>query len=95
MLESSTASLGSLTILTALNPIRPNQLPVATPRPVRPETHAAQRAFFEAAVARAAAPASAKAEPVRAAAPAARAIPEPEPEARRFLRPGSLLDIKV
>jgi hypothetical protein len=53
---------------------------------------AAQRAFFEAAVDRAA-PAGAR--PVHSAAPAARASAEPEAAPGRYLRPGSLLDIKV
>jgi hypothetical protein len=80
-----------------LSPIRPNfQLPVAQPRPVRPEARAAQRAFFEAAVNRApaSAPASA-AEPVRPVAAAARTTSEPGAQPQRYLRPGSLLDIKV
>jgi len=82
-----------------LNPIRPNfPLPVAQPRPVRPEARAAQRAFFEAAVNRAAAPAAsasaAPADPVRPVAAAARTTRD-ETQPQRYLRPGSLLDIKV
>ena len=78
-----------------MNPIRPNFPPPATTaRPVRPEARAAQRAFFEAALTRTAAPAGTKAEPLRAAA-AARDGGQPEPEPGRYLRPGSLLDIKV
>ena len=76
-----------------MNPIRPNlQLPVTTARPVRPETRAAQKAFFQAAVTGAPA---ARAEPIRAPAPAARTGPQPDPEPQRYLRPGSLVDIKV
>ena len=79
-----------------MNPIRPNvQLPATTARPVRPETRAAQKAFFEAAMGRAAAPAAPTAEPVRAAAATARSTAQPEPQPQRWLRPGSLLDIKV
>ena len=77
-----------------MNPIRPN-LPIPTARPVRPETRAAQQAFFQAAVNRASI-SRADAEPVRPAAPAGRTLREPldEPPSR-YLRPGSLLDIKV
>ena len=84
-----------------MSPIRPNfPLPVAQPRPVRPETRAAQRAFFEAAVNGAPAPAAgagpaARAEPVRPVAAAARTAPDPAAQPQRYLRPGSLLDIKV
>jgi hypothetical protein len=86
-----------------LSPIRPTyQLPVAQPRPVRPETRAAQRAFFEAAINQptptrgAAASASAAAEPIQAAAAAGRATREPlDGQPQRYLRPGSLVDIKV
>jgi hypothetical protein len=83
-----------------LNPIRPNfPLPVAQPRPVRPEARAAQRAFFEAAINRAAAAApaasTASAEPVRPAAAASRTTREDTGQPQRYLRPGSLLDIKV
>ena len=75
-----------------MNPIRPNfPLPATTARPVRPDVRAAQKAFFQAAVT-AAAPGP---EPVRAAAPAARADVRSEAEPQRYLRPGSLLDIKV
>jgi hypothetical protein len=85
-----------------LNPIRPNYpLPVAQPRPVRPEARAAQRAFFEAAVNRAAATAPAASaasagpvDPVRPAAAASRTVRD-ETQPQRYLRPGSLLDIKV
>ena len=84
-----------------MNPIRPNYpLPVAQPRPVRPEARAAQRAFFEAAVNRAAATApaasTAPVDPVRPAAAASRTVrDETQPQPQRYLRPGSLLDIKV
>lgn len=74
-----------------MNTIRPN-LPIPTARPQRPETRAAQQAFFQAAVNRA----QVQAEPVRAAASVNRTAREPldEPPSR-YLRPGSLLDIKV
>ena len=76
-----------------MNPIRPNsQLPVPTARPVRSDVRAAQRAFFEAAVKQAAA---APAEPVRPAAPAARVVLDTPEAPNRYLRPGSLVDIKV
>ena len=85
-----------------MNPIRPNfPLPVAQPRPVRPEARAAQRAFFEAAVNRAAATApsasAASADPVRPVAAASRATRDDtaQLQPQRYLRPGSLLDIKV
>ena len=79
-----------------MNPIRPNvQLPATTARPVRPETRAAQKAFFQAALGAAAPASAATAEPIRAAAPAARSRPQPDAEPQRYLRPGSLLDIKV
>ena len=79
-----------------MNSIRPNFPPPATTaRPVRPDVRAAQKAFFQAAVT-AAAPA-ARPDPVGAAAAASRTgrQPEPEPEPQRYLRPGSLLDLKV
>lgn len=77
-----------------MNPIRPNFPPPATTaRPVRPETRAAQKAFFQAVVS-ATAPAAARTEPVRSVAPAAR-VTQGEAEPQRYLRPGSLLDIKV
>ena len=80
-----------------MNTIRPNFPLVVTPRPQRPEAKAAQRAFFEAvqqATPVAAAPAR---EPVRAAAPVQRVLDETfeQPQPQRYLRPGSLLDIKV
>lgn len=63
-------------------------MPVA--RPVRPETRAAQQAFFQAAVTRA------QNEPVRPATSAARTARDPAEEpTSRYLRPGTLLDIKV
>ena len=78
-----------------MSTIRPNFPPPATTaRPVRPDVRAAQKAFFQASVT-AAAPTAARPEPVRAAAPAARTATQPEPEPQRYLRPGSLLDIKV
>jgi hypothetical protein len=84
-------------MLPVLSSIRPtNQLPVAQPRPVRPETRAAQRAFFQAAVApTTTARPAASSEPVRAAAAAARLTGESTEQPQRYLRPGSLVDIKV
>ena len=78
-----------------MNPIRPNvQLPATTARPVRAETRAAQKAFFQAATT-AVAPTAARPEPIRAAAPTARTVTRPDAEPQRYMRPGSLLDIKV
>ena len=83
-----------------MNPIRPNfPLPVAQPRPVRPEAKAAQRAFFQAATPQAApgrtAASTSSAEQVRAAAATARATADNPEQPTRYLRPGSLVDIKV
>ena len=73
-------------------PIRTTpQLPAAAP--ARPEARSAQRAFFQAAVDRAAPTASA--EPVRSVAAMQRVPREGDPRPERLLRPGSLLDIKV
>lgn len=73
-------------------PIRTSPgLPTAAP--ARPEARAAQRAFFQAAVDRAAGTASS--EPVRSVEAARRVPREGEPRPERLLRPGSLLDIKV
>lgn len=78
-----------------MNPIRPNFPPPATTaRPVRPEARAAQKAFFQAAVS-ATTPAAARPEPVRPVASAARTVVPGEPEPQHYLRPGSLVDIKV
>jgi hypothetical protein len=78
-----------------LNPIRPNFPLVTTPRPQRPEARAAQRAFFEAVQQATPAVRAAPSEPVRAAAPVQRPAAEPQQPPQRYLRPGSLLDIKV
>jgi hypothetical protein len=67
-----------------LPPVTP-QLPATRPQPA-PDVRAAQRAFFAAAT-----EAQTQAEPTRPA-PAQRAD-QPEPE--RYLRPGSIIDIKV
>jgi hypothetical protein len=92
-------------------PIRPgfnNPAPQAAPRPDAAR-NAAQRAFFQAAMGQASAPAAPRAQvqpqaqaprvtaAPQAAAPPAGRIPTnlpPDPPAR-ILRPGSLLDIKV
>lgn len=77
-----------------MNTIRPN-LPIATPRPQRPETRAAQQAFFQAATASRAA-STASSGPVRPVSAPAGVRPETlAEEPSRYLRPGSLLDIKV
>ena len=83
-----------------MSPIRPNfPLPVPQPRPVRPEAKAAQRAFFEAVNGPATpAPTGSRTahEPVRPVAAAARTTArDPDAQPQRYLRPGSLLDIKV
>ena len=79
-----------------MNPLRPNFPPPATTtRPLRPEARAAQKAFFQAVVSAPAATTAARAEPVRAASRAERTVVPPEPEPQRYLRPGSLVDIKV
>ena len=91
-----------------MTPIRPNAFPTPTaqPSPADAARSAAQRAFFDAAMGRSAAPAS-QAAPVAAAqapvfapstAPVQRAEIRPAPNAEpptRLLRPGSLLDIRV
>jgi hypothetical protein len=78
--------------------IRPANLQPASPvaRPVDAARLAAQKAFFEVALGKAA-PAAAPVATV-AAAPAApvQRMPEPDaPKPQRLLRPGSLLDIRV
>jgi hypothetical protein len=86
----------------ALTPIRPNGLSV--PPPTHPSAEAArtaaQRAFFDAALGRAGAPAPAlqTASAVFTPAPIQRPQRMPDPAAEpptRPLRPGSLLDIRV
>jgi hypothetical protein len=91
-----------------VTPIRPNAfpLPSAQPSPADAARSAAQRAFFDAAMGRPAAPASAAAPSAAAAAavftpataPAQRVELRPAPNAEppaKLLRPGSLLDIRV
>ena len=78
--------------------IRPtNWQPAAAPT-VQPGRTAAQRAFFDAAMGRASAPAA----PVAAAEPVAAPIQRPlqastltEEPPKKILRPGSLVDIRV
>jgi hypothetical protein len=92
-----------------VTPIRPSLTP-PTASPAGPVRTAAQRAFFDAAMGRAAPTAAATpaiqtpavqaapVAPVRAAMPAPQpaANPTPDPgEPVRYRRPGSLLDIKV
>ncbi len=92
--------------MSAIRPPFPNALPAA-PQGTQPQQRsAAQKAFFEAALGRAA-PAQAQV-PTKAAAPAAevqvRATPVREvplqarttdEQPQKILRPGSLLDIRV
>jgi hypothetical protein len=92
-----------------VTPIRPNAfpLPAARPSPADAARTAAQRAFFDAAMGRSAAPAPAAA-PAAAAAQTAIFTPSAAPVQRaeirlaadaeppaKLLRPGSLLDIRV
>ena len=89
-----------------MTPIRPNAF--AAPPPATPlggagadaARAAAQKAFFDAAMGRTAAPAAAQAAPgfapAAAAGPRAEIRPDPAAEApAKLLRPGSLLDIRV
>ena len=80
-------------------------LPSVKPQAVQPpvenrDVRAAQRAFFQAALARtgavAPAPGQPASAPIQAPAPIrAAATPEPAAEPARHYRPGSLLDIKI
>ncbi|MFN9847201.1 MAG: hypothetical protein ACK56C_02395 [Alphaproteobacteria bacterium] len=78
-----------------LNPIRPGSLPPAPPATTAPDNArmAQARAFFAAAMGQPAAPAtSAAAPPVpTVAAPSASTPDAPQ----KYLRPGSLIDIRV
>ena len=77
-------------------PIFPPTPPTAAPQRADPARLAAQKAFFQAALGQAAAPAAAlTATPPRAPATVQR-MPDPTAEKpAKILRPGSLLDIKV
>jgi hypothetical protein len=95
-----------------VTPIRPNAfpLPSAQPSPADAARSAAQRAFFDAAMGRSAAPASAAQASAQITAPSQAAVftpstasaqrvdlrpaPNADPPAK-LLRPGSLLDIRV
>ena len=82
-----------------MNPIRPQTpFPPQTPAPANTTRTAAQRAFFQAALGEAQAPAKAAAppEPAREAVrvQTERAETPAEPPTK-ILRPGSLLDIRV
>ena len=87
-----------------MTPIRPNAfpLPAAQPSPADAARSAAQRAFFDAAMGRAAAPAPAAQSQTAVFTPSTasaqrvelRPAPDAEPPAK-LLRPGSLLDIRV
>jgi hypothetical protein len=81
-----------------VNPIRPNGLPQTSvpQRPADPARLAAQRAFFEAALGKAPAAATAvAARPAQAAAPLQRTPDPASAKPEKILRPGSLLDIRV
>ena len=84
-----------------MSPIRPNfPLPVAQPRPVRPENARGPAAFFQAAVNGAPRPPQALPPPRRRPARArgrrdCADRPGRLDPPQRYLRPGSLLDIKV
>jgi hypothetical protein len=84
--------------------VRPPIFPPQRPAPSGPQRAdaaklAAQKAFFEAALGRPAAPAAVQpAAPTAVSTPAAapRRLPEPGAETpQKILRPGSLLDIKI
>ncbi len=88
-----------------MNPIRPTGLPFTPPTGQAPDAarSAAQKAFFDAAMGRAPAPAAPQtlartAAAAPAAAPVQRAEIRPAPRAEapaKVLRPGSLLDIRI
>jgi hypothetical protein len=85
-----------------ITPIAPPVAPTAPARTRSPEAIAAQRAFFNAALGKAAPPAAPVAPtPAKPMAQAvARLAPAPQfdpnaPPPSRLLRPGSLIDIKV
>ena len=87
-----------------MDPIRPNSVPTPPASGADVARQAAQRAFFDAAMGRAGAPAAAAPQAARlstvatAAAPPPGAGLRPDPAAEppaRLLRPGSLLDIRV
>ncbi len=78
---------------------RPPATPAA-PSPGKAETvKAAQRAFFDAALAKTAAPPTApvavRAQPVTAASVPSLQAPAPTAPPGRLLRPGSLVDVKI
>jgi hypothetical protein len=82
-------------------PLAPPAAPITPARPRSPHAVAAQRAFFSAALGKAAlqAPAQAVAEAADPRTPAP-AAPTPQfdanaPPPSRLMRPGSLIDIKV
>ncbi|WP_297692295.1 hypothetical protein [Phenylobacterium sp.] len=79
------------------SPVRPPILPSVTPTPATgrgdPARLAAQRAFFDMAMGKAAAPAASTAQPAAATMQPASAATAQSPG--RIPRPGSLLDIRV
>lgn len=83
--------------MTSIRPPFPTAPQPATD-PARPARTAAQRAFFEAALGKAAASQAAPAPAASAPPPApveTRAAAAPSEAPRKILRPGSLLDIRV
>jgi hypothetical protein len=83
-----------------VNPVRPSNLPPAAAAPVQRPAEAAraaaQKAFFEAALGKASAPApAAQAAPAAALQPVQRTPDPAAPEPQKVLRPGSLLDIRI
>jgi hypothetical protein len=78
-----------------MDPLRPLSAPAPTPAAQGADAArlAAQKAFFEMAMGRAQAPATAQ---PQAHAAATQRVPDPaKPAPDRILRPGSLLDIRV
>jgi hypothetical protein len=89
----------ALTMSTPVTPVRPSPFPTASraaqPAQVDAARVAAQKAFFEMAMGKAAAPAAPAA--AESIAPArTQRMPDPAaPAPEKLLRPGSLLDIRV
>lgn len=85
--------------MTPIRPAAPQPTPAVQPRSAEAARTAAQKAFFELAMGRAAAPAAVSAPTAQAPAPAAAApqtvAASPSAAPARPMRPGSLLDIRV
>jgi hypothetical protein len=88
----------------AVNPLRPQTLPVPVPgpSPASAARTAAQKAFFQAALGGEQIAAARQAPPVEPVSPASRFTPQsmqradaPAEAPTRILRPGSFIDIKV